>query len=259
MGNSSLSVEKLREQVVAASEPEPLERLSSAVKLALELEQSGDQLVDSFVAEARDAGCSWARIGVTLGVSKQAAQQRFGFLSRAEPGMPPRRGVMPRRPEWLGAVAGELLTRAEEEACQLGHNYVGTEHMLLALLEDREHIAAHALAALGVTADVVREMTRETTGDRDPREWECLGVRPRLKKALQLSQREARRLGHSKVGSEHILLGLLRVENGLAVGILNKLGASPKRVRVQLAEMIGVRASELDAKPGRRPGRLFPR
>jgi hypothetical protein len=259
MGGSAFPVEELREQVISSTQPEPLERLTAAVKLALELETSADQLVDGFVAEARDAGCSWAQIGLTLGVTKQAAQQRFGFVTRIEPGMPPGRAVMQPRPEWLGPRVGLLLTAAEEEARQLGHNYVGTEHMLLALLEDREHIAAHALAALCVTADAVRGMTTEALGARDPREWECLGVRPRLKQALQLSQTEARRLGHSKVGSEHVLLGLLRVEDGLAVGILKKLGTGPKRVRAQLAEMIGVSARELDAKPGRRGARLIPR
>jgi hypothetical protein len=254
-----LSVERLREQVISSTRPEPLERLARAVNLAIELEQRADRLVDSFVAEAREAGCSWAQIGVTLGVTKQAAQQRFGFVTRVEPGMPSGRAVLQPRPEWLGALAGQLLAAAHEEARQLGHNYVGTEHMLLALLEDRDHIAAHALAALRVTADDVRAMTKETVGARDARQWDSLGVRPNLKRALQLSQDEARRLGHRRVGSEHILLGLVRVEDALAVKILKKLGASPKRVRARLAELIGVSVRELEAKPGRRRGRLTTR
>lgn len=128
--------------------------------------------------------------------------------------------------------------------------------MLLALLAAGDQIAAHALGALGITADAVRARIREIVGARAPRDWEALGVRPNLKRTLELAQGEARRFGHSQIGSQHVLLALLRVDQALAVEILADLGADPSRVRSQLAEMLGVSVRQLEAKPGRRHGQL---
>jgi hypothetical protein len=257
MRGASFDVETLRELVVSSTQPEPLERLSLAVKLALELEHNGDRLVDTFVAEAREAGCSWAQLGVTLGVTKQAAQQRF--VTRIEAATTTGPFVVQPNPSWPGLFARQLFESADEQARQLGHNYTGTEHMLLALLEARDELAFYALTALGITSDAVRAEIHDRVGTREPRQWKSLGIRPELKQALNLSQREAQRSGHSKPLSQHILLGLIRVEGSLAVQILADLGADPKRIRAQVAKMLGITPRALETKPGRRIDRRIAR
>jgi ATP-dependent Clp protease ATP-binding subunit ClpA len=131
--------------------------------------------------------------------------------------------------------------------------------MLLALLEARDEIACHALTALGVTSDAVRAKIKEAVGIGEPRLWNSLGIRPELKQALDLAQREAQRFGHSKPCSQHILLGLIRVEDSLAVQILTELDADPRRIRAQLAAMLGISEHELETRPGRRSARLTAR
>jgi hypothetical protein len=250
MADRSLGVESLRELLTSSTEPDPLARVAGAAQLAVELQLSADQLVDGVVAEARQANYSWAQIGGALGVTRQAAQQRF--VTRVEP-------AEPGKAAYVEGCGGRFLAAAAEEARELGGNYVGTEHMLLALLDAGDEIAAHALTALGITANAVRERIREIVGGRAPREWEALGVRPNLKRTLELAQREARRFGHSQIGSQHVLLALLRVDQALAVEILADLGADPPRVRGQLAEMLGVTVRELEARPVRRRRQLRPR
>jgi ATP-dependent Clp protease ATP-binding subunit ClpC len=162
-------------------------------------------------------------------------------------------------PKWPGVFARQLFAGADEQARRLGHNYTGTEHMLLALLEAHDEIAFHALTALGITSAAVRAKIKDAVGIRGPRQWKSLGIRPELKQALDLSQREARRFGHSKPSSQHFLLGLIRVEDSLAVQILAELGADPRQIRAQLSEMLDISARELETKPGRRSARLTPR
>lgn len=233
-------LETLRGLVLSSAEPEPLARLRRAVGVALELEHTGDRLVDGFVADARDAGRSWSQIGAALGVTKQGAQQRF---ADRRPG-----------PGYLGKRARELMAVAVEEARGLGHSYTGTEHLLLALTRADDLIASHALAALGITPDGVHAKIEQIAGVHEPRQWDCLGVRPHLKQALELALPEARRLGHSRIASEHLLLGIVRVEDSLAVEILRGLGAEPAQVRAQLADMLGVPVRELESKPRRLAG-----
>lgn len=242
MTHAPLEYDTLRGLVLTSAEPDPLARLTRAVGLAAELERTGDRLVDAFVSEARDAGRSWSQIGAALGVTKQAAQQRF--VDR-RPG-----------PGYLGKRAKELMAVAVQEAQGLGHNYTGTEHVLLALSRADDQIASHALAALEITPEAVRAKIEEIVGVGEPRQWDCLGVRPNLKRALELALLESRRLGHSRIASEHLLLGMIRVEDSLAVEVHLGLGVEPRQVRAQLAEMIGVPARDLEGKPRRRPGAL---
>lgn len=247
MSDAAPSLESLRELLMSSKKADPLSRVSGAARLALDLQLTADRLVDGVVAEARRAGCSWAQIGLALGVTKQAAQQRF--VTRVEP-------VGRSQPDYLEDCGGRFLAAAAEEAGRLGGNYVGTEHMLLALLGASDQIGAHALTAVGITAEAVRDRIREIVGARASRDWEALGVRPDLKRTLELAQREARRFGHRQIASQHVLLALLRVEQCRAVEILADLGADPARVRTQLAEMLGVTVHQLEARPGRRRGQL---
>src|SRR5262245_11349332 len=123
-----------------AASPAPLDRLGAAVGLAEDLRVHGDRLLDRFVEEARGAGCSWTEIGATLGISKQAAHQRFLTACDATGGWPPNA---------TGLVRAALAT-AQEEARSMGHPRLATEHALLGLVAERDGAAAHALSALGV-------------------------------------------------------------------------------------------------------------
>jgi Clp amino terminal domain, pathogenicity island component len=234
-------LDALREAVRSGAGEDPLARVGRAVALAAELSEVADRLVDEFVAGARVAGCSWAHIGARLGVSKQGAQQRFAASTRA--------------PAWVGKLgrrAGDLLARADGAAAGLGHDYVGTEHLLLGLLAEREQIAAHALLAAGVEEQGVRARAVAQLGERPPRAWAALGVRPELKRALALAREWAEHFGHRQIGSEHLLLGLLGVPDAGAVRILESLGAPPARVRGRLAELLGIDARELERPAGAR-------
>jgi hypothetical protein len=234
----------LRHAVRAGAGEDPLARLERAIAVAGELSTAADLLVDGFVAEARAAGCSWAQIGLCLGVSKQGAHQRFGASTQPPP--------------WTGEFghgAGQILAHAHDEAAALGHNYVGTEHLLLGLLSAREQIAAHALTALGVVEEDVRAQTVARLGEHPPRRWAALGMHPELKQALQRAREWAEHFGHRQVGSEHLLLGLLGVPACGAVQILAGLGADSARVRAQLGEMLIVPPAKLEGPQPARSGK----
>ncbi len=230
-------------QVLAArGSAEPLDRLRSAVLLSEDLHELGDLMLDRVVGEARAAGCSWAEIGGAFGISKQAAQQRFVSAE-------PCRGLWP---EGFTGSARKVLLAAEQQARQLGHNYIGTEHILLGLIDVHDEIAAHALAALDVSAAAVGSYIAQLVGKGETRRWRVLGVAPRAKKTLELARAEASRLGHQQVGTEHLLLAIARLNDGVAAHILKDLGADPPRVRQQLAAILKVDVAELDVPPTRR-------
>lgn len=244
----ALALEDLYRLVEArASEGGPLARLRAAVETAEELHELGDELVDRVVREARDSGSSWAEIGALLGVSKQAAQQRFtALLTIPEGAWPERFSDHARRAVGLGA----------EEARALGHPFLGTEHVLLGLLVQDEGIAARALAALGISEAAVRDRLREVLGACEPRGQGSLSVMPRLKQALELARRQAQALGRDCADTEHLLLGLVGVKGALAGKILTDLGANPERLRAQLASMLGVDVAEMVTPADRRRRRL---
>jgi hypothetical protein len=230
-----------------ASDGRPLARVRAAVETAKELHELGDELVDRVVREARESGSSWTEIGALLGVSKQAAQQRYtALLTIPEGAWPERFSDHARRAVALGA----------EEARALGHPFLGTEHVLLGLLAQDEGIAARALAALHISEAAVGDRLREVLGAREPRGQESLSVMPRLKQALELARRQAEALGHDCADTEHLLLGLVAVKGALAGRILADLGANPERLRAQLASMLGVDVADLVTPADRRRRRL---
>jgi hypothetical protein len=225
-----------------AISPAALERLRAAVSVVDDLRAHGDQLLDRFVAQARQAGCSWTQIGETLGISKQAAHQRFVATE-------PRPAVWPAHATDLVRAA---MVTAERESRQMGHNLLGTEHLLLGLLAETDGVAAHALAALGVDRGGVVARIDERVGTGADRRWDALGVAPRLKRALELALSHARALGHRCMNTEHVLLGLVDIRDSLAAEILSDLGATPDAVRDQLAGMLGVEPEQLRPCSGRR-------
>jgi len=134
--------------------------------------------------------------------------------------------------------ARRVMVLAQEEARMLSHNYVGTEHILLGLLGEAEGVAARALESLGISLAAVRRQVEEIIGQGQQAPSGHIPFTPRAKKVLELAQREARALGHDYVGTEHILLGLIREGDGVAAQVLVKLGADLNRVRQQVVQLL---------------------
>jgi ATP-dependent Clp protease ATP-binding subunit ClpA len=149
-----------------------------------------------------------------------------------------------------------VVVLAQEEARVLNHNYIGTEHILLALLREGGGVAARALGSLGITEEAARQQVEEITGRGEPGPQRGhIPFTPRGKKILQLSLREAIALGHAYIGTEHILLGLLREDDGVAIRVLNGLGVEPNRVRQQVIQLVSARRVQQEPETGRAAGR----
>ena len=134
--------------------------------------------------------------------------------------------------------ARRVIVLAQDEARLLNHNYIGTEHILLGLIHESEGVGAKALEAMGVTLDAVREQVREIIGEGSQAPSGHIPFTPRAKKVLELSLREALQLGHNYIGTEHILLGLLREGEGTAVKVLSRLKAEPSAVRQEVIDRL---------------------
>ena len=134
--------------------------------------------------------------------------------------------------------ARRVVVLAQEEARMLNHNYIGTEHILLGLIHEGEGVAAKALESLGISLDAVREQVQEIIGQGQQAPSGHIPFTPRAKKVLELSLREALQLGHNYIGTEHILLGLIREGEGVAAQVLVKLGADLSKVRQQVIQLL---------------------
>ncbi|HVW31214.1 MAG TPA: ATP-dependent Clp protease ATP-binding subunit [Acidimicrobiia bacterium] len=134
--------------------------------------------------------------------------------------------------------ARRVVVLAQEEARLLNHNYIGTEHILLGLIHEGEGVAAKALESLGISLEAVRAQVEEIIGQGGSSPSGHIPFTPRAKKVLELSLREALQLGHNYIGTEHILLGLIREGEGVAAQVLVKLGADLSRVRQQVIQLL---------------------
>jgi ATP-dependent Clp protease ATP-binding subunit ClpC len=134
--------------------------------------------------------------------------------------------------------ARRVVVLAQEEARLLNHNYIGTEHILLGLIHEGEGVAAKALESLGISLEAVRAQVEEIIGHGGSTPSGHIPFTPRAKKVLELSLREALQLGHNYIGTEHILLGLIREGEGVAAQVLVKLGADLSRVRQQVIQLL---------------------
>lgn len=209
-----------------AGDATPLLALEVAVDLSEELSHLSDDLINVFVVEGREAGHSWSEIGGLLGVSKQAAQQRFVT-----------------RPDSLGGKlfthfspsAREVVVAAQEEAASLKHNYLGTEHLLLALVRQEGPVQG-LLASQDLSYDSIRESVVQAIGEGSVPPTGERPLTPRTKKVLELSLRESKRLGTRYVGTEHVLLGLLREGEGVAAQVLKNRGVSFDELRARVEQ-----------------------
>jgi hypothetical protein len=212
--------------------PQPLDRVALAVKYGEALKGLGDDLIGHFVDEARATGCSWAQIGANLGVTKQAAQQRhrLGRLFARRPGRGERWFVR------FTSEARQVVVVAQEEARNLKHNYIGTEHLLLGLLRDRQGTAAPAFRSAGISLQDVRREVKRIIGTGSEVAAGRMPFTPRAKKALDLSLRAASARGDSHIGGQHILIGLLEEGEGVAAHILRDHGLTLESVHESLAK-----------------------
>src|SRR6202522_1525480 len=134
--------------------------------------------------------------------------------------------------------ARRVVVLAQEEARMLNHNYIGTEHLLLGLIREADGVAAKALESLGISLDAVRQQVEEIIGQGQQAPTGHIPFTPRAKKVLELALRESQQLGHNYIGTEHILLGLIREGDGVAAQVLVKLGADLNRVRQQVIQLL---------------------
>src|SRR5258708_4254945 len=139
--------------------------------------------------------------------------------------------------------ARKVLSLAQEEAQRFQHNYIGTEHLLLGLVREGEGVAAKVLSNLGVELNKVRSAVEFIIGRGDRIVLGEISLTPRAKRVIELAVDEARRLNHHSIGTEHLLLGLVREGEGIAAGVLESLGVNLEKVRTQTIQVLSQRAA----------------
>src|SRR5512136_1130419 len=144
--------------------------------------------------------------------------------------------------------ARRALGLAQEEAHRLGHNYIGTEHLLIGLAREGNGVAAQVLSALGADSDRIRGAVETVVGRGDREVQGESGLTPRAKRVLEFAVDEARKLGHHYVGTEHLMLGLLREHEGIAAGVLEKLGLNADQVREEVLQALSQNPVDSDAE-----------
>jgi ClpA/ClpB-like protein len=210
-----------------------LEQLSSAVIAGDYLGEVADHLIGHFVDQARRSGASWTDIGRSMGVTKQAAQKRF--VPKGAGDLDPSQGFS----RYTDRARNVVFT-SQNEAKAAGNTEIGTEHLTLGLLAEPAGIAGRAIVAQGVSLEAVREAATSSLPPATGPVPELVPFDARAKKALELTFREALLLGHNYVGTEHILLALLELEDGQ--GVLSGLGitkaASQEHITTALSAMV---------------------
>ncbi|MCW3844781.1 ATP-dependent Clp protease ATP-binding subunit [Micromonospora yasonensis] len=194
-----------------------LDQLADAVLVADHLGDVADHLIGHFVDQARRSGASWTEIGRSMGVSKQAAQKRSAAKAETAAALDPNAGFGRFTPR-----ARNVVMASQEEARRAGNAEIGPGHLALGLLVDPDALAPKLIEARGVSLDRFREAVAATLPAKAEQVPDLIPYDARGKKVLELTFREALRLGHNYIGTEHILLALLEEEGG--DGVLTGLG-----------------------------------
>lgn len=213
----------------------PLDHVSAAVLVSEHLGEAADHLIGHFVDQARKSGASWTEIGQSMGVTKQAAQKRF------VPNAINIWQAMRSKPfSRFTDRARNVIRASQDEAREHRHHYVGTEHLALGLLHEPSGLAVKAIEALGVPLETAHEalvaalapasLTELPTGN--------IPMTAKATKVLDLTLREALRMGHNYIGTEHLLLGILEEGTGLGATTLTGLGITTERAEEQITLMI---------------------
>jgi ATP-dependent Clp protease ATP-binding subunit ClpA len=150
--------------------------------------------------------------------------------------------------------ARRVVVLAQQDARSLNHNYIGTEHLLLGLIHEGEGVAAKVLESLDISLEAVRQQVEEIIGRGQQAPSGHIPFTPRAKKVLELAHRESVQLGHNYIGTEHILLGLIREGDGVAAQVLVKLGAALNRVRQQVIQLLHAHQGKEPFPPGTAAG-----
>jgi hypothetical protein len=217
-----------------------LEQLTSAMVAADHLGELADHLIGHFVDQARRTGASWTDIGRAMGVTKQAARKRFLPKDPDDPTtLDPDDGFSRFTPRARNAVVA-----AHNEAHTAGHAEILPAHLVLGLLTEPDALAARALSATGTTADAVRQAATDALPPPGRGRSELVPYGPAAKKVLELTFREALRLGHNYIGTEHIVLALLEVEDGN--GVLAALGVTKQALEQHIVAALSGHATPTD-------------
>jgi hypothetical protein len=216
-----------------------LDQLSDAVLAADHLGEVADHLIGHFVDRARRSGASWSDIGRSMGVSKQAAQKRF--VPKGEPvDLDPSQGF-----SRFTLRARKVVMAAQNEARAAGNATIAPAHLVLGLVSDPDGLGAKAIAGQGVAAETVRRTVVATLPPAAGGVPELIPFDGQAQKALELTFRVALRLGHNYIGTEHILLALLDLEDG--TGVLAGLGVDRDRAEADVTAAVAAAAASAGA------------
>jgi hypothetical protein len=209
-----------------------LAKVSEAQQRARTLSDIGDQLIDHYISQARAVGTSWSQLGEALGVSKQAAQQRWTpaafsrFTDRAR----------------------QAIINAQEQARALRHNYIGTEHVLLGVLDVEQGAAAQVVAELAGPLATVKQKIIESLEPGEEQPPAKIAFAPLAKQMLAQTMEEALKLQHNYIGTEHLLLALIQVPEGKASQLLAGLGVNYDNAPAKVIEWLSNHTATEGAK-----------
>ncbi|MET8230387.1 Clp protease N-terminal domain-containing protein [Micromonospora sp. NPDC005298] len=218
-------------QAIKKAHTDALDQLTDAVIAADHLGEVADHLIGHFVDQARRSGASWTDIGRSMGVTKQAAQKRFVPKATDAAALDPNAGFGRFTPR-----ARNVVVASQEEARASGHAEIGPEHLVLGLLAEPDGLAARVMAGRGATPEAVRQAVGAALPPPADQVPDLIPYDARGKKALELTFREALRLGHNYIGTEHLLLALLEQEDGS--GVLADLGLEKSAVEADLSAAV---------------------
>ncbi|MFF4540946.1 Clp protease N-terminal domain-containing protein [Streptomyces aureus] len=227
-GKASVRLDDLID-AIKKTHSDALDQLQNAVIVADHMSDVADHLIGHFVDQARRSGASWTDIGRSMGVTRQAAQKRF--VPKAEADLDPSQGF-----GRYTEKARKAVMVAHEQCKALGGTEGLPAHLVLGLIGEPDSIGARAVTAQGVSLDTVREAALAALPPAAEEVPELVPYGPAAKKVLELTFREALRLGHNYVGTEHILLALLEFENG--EGVLSGAGVAKAAAEGHIARML---------------------
>ncbi|UZJ32815.1 Clp protease N-terminal domain-containing protein [Streptomyces endophytica] len=234
-------------EAIKKAHPDALDQLTDAVIAADHLGDIADHLIGHFVDQARRSGASWTDIGKSMGVTRQAAQKRFVPKTSGDSDLDPSQGF-----SRYTQRARSVVVASQKEAHAAGNGEIGTVHLVLGLLSEPDTLAGKMILAQDVSLDAVREAATAALPPSGGPVPALIPFDAEAKKVLELTFREALRLGHNYIGTEHILLALLEHENGS--GLLTDVGISKAATQEHVEAALEV-LKRMSGAPADGPGK----